>query len=154
MKFINQNDILRQRALKTNIACAAQLAIFSARLAKQASFLSRNFSSGRSCQPMHFPVTDLPHPHSLDLFIIFPLSLSSNAHCYAMFSGTDHLLSNYPALLQFGLRLPTKNGPILSTSRLRLYMFRVYHSTHSKKRPCSQTNADGSKTAQTFQIAF
>ena len=67
---------------------------------------------------MHFPVTDLPHPHSLDLFIIFPLSLSSNAHCYAMFSGTDHLLNNYPALLQFGSRLPTKNGPILSTSRL------------------------------------
>ena len=80
---------------------------------------------------MHFPVTDLPHPHSLDLFIIFPLSLSSNVLCYAMFSGTDHLLSNYPALLQFGSRLPTKNGPILSTSRLTLYMFRVYHSTYS-----------------------
>ena len=101
---------------------------------------------------MHFPVTDLPHPHSLDLFIILPLSLSTNELCYAMCSGTDHLLSNYPALLQFGSRLPTKNGPILSTSRLTLYMFRVYHSTHSKKRPCSQTNADGSKLHRPFRL--
>ena len=60
---------------------------------------------------MHFPVTDLPQPHSFDFVIMFPLSSSTNIICYAICSGTDHSLSNYPTLLQFGSRLPTKRRP-------------------------------------------
>ena len=146
MKFINQNDVLRQRALKTNIAYAAQLAIFSARLAKQASFLSRNFSSGRSCQPMHFPVTDLPQPHSFDFVIIFPLSSSANSSCYAICSGTDHSLSNYPTLLQFGSRLPTKRRPQCSL----LLEFIIQLTLRSDD--IVKSNPDGSKTAYNFRL--
>ena len=146
MKFTNQNDILRQRALKKNIACAAQLAIFSARLARQASFLSRNFSSGRSCQPMHFPVTDLPQPHSFDFVIIFPLILSLDISCYAIFSGTDHSLSNYPTLLQFGSRLPTKRRP--QCSPLLEFVIQLTLRRDDIVKP----NADGSKTAQKFRL--
>ena len=140
MKFINQNDILRQRALKTNIACAAQLAIFSARLAKQASFLSRNFSSGRSCQPMHFPVTDLPQPHSFAFVIIFPLNLSTNNLMLRKIQRHRSLTEQVSRLvISLGRDCQQKNGPLLSTAGLTLYMFRVYHSTHSKKRRYSQT---------------
>ena len=140
MKFINQNDILRQRALKTNIACAAQLAIFSARLAKQASFLSRNFSSGRSCQPMHFPVTDLPQPHSFAFVIIFPLNLSINNLMLRKIQRHRSLTEQVSRLvISLGRDCQQKNGPLLSTSGLRRDIFRHYYPTHSKKRQYRQT---------------
>ena len=133
MRFINQNDVLRQRALKTNIAYAAQLAIFSARLAKQASFLSRNFSSGRSCQPMHFPVTDLPQPHSFDFVIVFPLRLSVNIPLLRNGQRYRSLTEQLSNLVTVWVAIANKKtAPMLST-------FRVYHSTHSKKRRYSQT---------------
>ena len=146
MEFTNQNEILRQRALKKNGASAAQLAIFSARLAKQASFLSRNFSSGRSCQPMHFPGTDLPQPHSFDFVIIFPLRSSAKIICYAICSGTDHSLSNYPTLLQFGSRLPTKRRPRCSL----LLEFIIQLTLRSDD--IVKSNPDGSKTAYNFRL--
>ena len=133
MEFTNQNEILRQRALKKNGASAAQLAIFSARLAKQASFLSRNFSSGRSCQPIHFPVTDLPQPHSFDFVIIFPLRLSVNIPLLRNGQRYRSLTEQISRLVKVWVAIANKKtAPMLST-------FRVHHSTHSQKRRYSQT---------------
>ena len=148
MKFVNQNDVLQQRALKTNIAYAAQLAIFSARLAKQASFLSRNFSSGRSCQPMHFPVTDLPQPHSFDFVIVFPLGLSVNIPLLRNVQRYRSLTEQLSNLVTVWVAIANKKtAPMLST-------FRVYHSTHSQKRRYSQTKRGRLQNCIKLQIAF
>ena len=155
MEFTNQNEILRQRALKKNGASAAQLAIFSARLAKQASFLSRNFSSGRSCQPIHFPVTDLPQPHSFDFVIILPLRLSVNIPLLRNGQRYRSLTEQISRLVKVWVAIAKKkNGPILSTLGLTLYMFRVYHSTHSKKRRYSQIKPGRLQNCIQLQIAF
>ena len=140
MTFLYQNNRLRQRALKTIIECAGQLAIFSARLAKYASFFSRNFSSGRSCQPMHFPVTDLPQPHSFAFVIIFPLSLSTNNLMLRKIQRHRSLTEQVSRLvISLGRDCQQKNGPLLSTSGLRRDIFRLYYPTHSKKRQYRQT---------------
>lgn len=72
---------------------------------------------------MHFPVTDLPQPHSFAFVIIFSYAYQLLYRVYAVYSGTDHLLSNYPFLLKFGSGLPTKDGPILFSSGLRRDIF-------------------------------
>ena len=102
-------------------------------------FFQEIFPLGGRANPCIFQLQIFRNRIRSILSLFSPLSSSANSSCYAICSGTDHSLSNYPTLLQFGSRLPTKNGPILSTSGLTLYMFRVYHSTHSKKRRYSQT---------------
>ena len=140
MTFLCQNVRLRQRALKTIIKCAGQLAIFSARLAKYASFFSRNFSSGRSCQPMHFPVTDLPQPQSFAFVIIFPLSLQTNNLMLRKIQRHRSLIAHVSHLvISLDRDCQQKNDPLLSTSGLRRDIFRVYYPTHSKKRQYRQT---------------
>ena len=89
---------------------------------------------------MHFPVTDLPQPHSFDFVIIFPLKFIGY-HRYAICSGTDHSLSNYPTLLQFGSRLPTKRRP--QCSLLLEFIIQLTLRSDDIVKP----NADGSKTA-------
>ena len=104
-------------------------------------FFQEIFPLGGRASPCIFQLQIFRNRIRSILSLFFPLILSRNVSCYAICSGTDHSLSNYPTLLQFGSRSPTKRRP--QCFLLLEFIIQLTLRSDDIVKP----NADGSKTA-------
>ena len=104
---------------------------------------------------MHFPVTDLPQPHSFDFVISFPFSSSVDILFLRYILRHRSLTEQLSHLVIVWVAIANKKtAPMLSTTGLRRYIFRIYHSTHSGKRRYSQTKRGRLQNCVNLKIAF